>query len=95
MGIKCLKTLQIVIQKLNNTDVKFTKIHPLFLSLCIACGNYKLPLSIIEIPLASIEKNAKIDDLDLYLYYYYCGVIFIALKDHQKAIQYLTWCLSS
>ena len=95
MGIKCLKTLQIVIQKLNNTDINFTKIHPLFLSLCIVCGNYKLPLSIIEIPLASIEKNAKIDDLDLYLYYYYCGVIHIALKDYQKAIQYLTWCLSS
>ncbi|KAA3473810.1 COP9 signalosome complex subunit 3-like [Gossypium australe] len=72
------------VRKLQSSTEHLTTLHPKFLLLCLLAKCYKTGLSILEEDTFEVDKPR-----DLYLYYYYGGMICIRQKSFQRALELL------
>ncbi|KAJ1695924.1 hypothetical protein LUZ63_012622 [Rhynchospora breviuscula] len=72
------------VHKLQNSSEQLTTLHSDFLLLCLLAKCYKPSLSVLENDIFEAE-NPK----DLFLFYYYGGMIYIGLKRFSKALECL------
>ncbi|XP_020098309.1 COP9 signalosome complex subunit 3 isoform X2 [Ananas comosus] len=76
--------LRTAIRKLQTSSEQLTTIHSDFLLLCILAKSYKTGLSILEDDILEVDQPR-----DLFLYYYYGGIIYIGLKRFRTALECL------
>jgi len=80
IGVKALKAIEIAIAKLASINLGLTELHAQYLKVCIQSRMYKQAKKLIDIPIVHFDKDANIDESDIFMYYYYGGVIYTGLK---------------
>ncbi|XP_066934709.1 COP9 signalosome complex subunit 3-like [Clytia hemisphaerica] len=73
------------IQKIQESPSQLTSLHPDFLQLCLVAKCMKPAIKYLNIDIASIQESAK-DAKIFLLYYYYGGMVYLALKQYEKAL---------
>uniref|UniRef100_A0A7N0T9K5 COP9 signalosome complex subunit 3 n=1 Tax=Kalanchoe fedtschenkoi TaxID=63787 RepID=A0A7N0T9K5_KALFE len=76
--------LQIAIQKLQASTEHLTPLHSDFLLLCLLAKCYRVGLRVLNHNIYHVEQPR-----DFFLYCYYGGMIYIGLKQFQKALELL------
>jgi COP9 signalosome complex subunit 3 len=68
-----------------NTEA-LTPFHCNYLLLCLKSINFKAGLTLLKNTISEIDTNKTgVEPKDMLLYYYYGGMVYIGVKDFQKA----------
>eukprot|EP01059_Diplonema_ambulator_P007432 TRINITY_DN168_c1_g1_i1.p1 TRINITY_DN168_c1_g1~~TRINITY_DN168_c1_g1_i1.p1 ORF type:complete len:435 (+),score=99.48 TRINITY_DN168_c1_g1_i1:76-1380(+) len=82
------------IQKIRKTPNDLTPFHPDYLCLCLIQKQYNQAKDIVSKPILSIDPMATgVTPVHMMLYYYYCAMVHIGLKDFKAAIVCLESCM--
>ncbi|EAR82154.2 COP9 signalosome complex subunit 3, putative (macronuclear) [Tetrahymena thermophila SB210] len=85
LAIKAIKAFEFACRSLEKEKIGLTRMHSMFVELCLRAKMYKSALRIIDKPLIHLEVRSKIDEGDFYNFKYFCGCIFLGLKRYREA----------
>ncbi|KAI8796795.1 COP9 signalosome complex subunit 3-like isoform X1 [Biomphalaria glabrata] len=75
------------IQKIQIHPAQLTSIHSSLCQLCLLSKNLKPALVFLDIDITDISREGgRFDAKDYLLYYYYGGMIYLALKNYERAL---------
>jgi COP9 signalosome complex subunit 3 len=81
--------MRFLLQGLNRFEVSkdtLTVFHCNYLLLCLKSINFKAGLTLLQNKISDIDQTKTgVEPKDMLLYYYYGGMIYIGVKDFQKA----------
>ncbi|PHZ08272.1 uncharacterized protein RHIMIDRAFT_241786 [Rhizopus microsporus ATCC 52813] len=76
--------------------VTLTSLHAPFVKACIKAKNYTYPLQFLECDIQIIEKSKHdLKPRDVLEYYYYGAIVYIANKNFDRALEFLTVVISA
>lgn len=82
--IKGVSPLRTALRKLQPSTEHLTPLHSEFVLLCLLSKNYKAALSVLNDDIFEVDQPKE-----LFLYYYYGGMIYIGMKRFDKALEHL------
>jgi COP9 signalosome complex subunit 3 len=94
--VRGIKNLKIGIERFRPSSEFLTPLHADYLCLCLKAKNYKAGYNLIENnKIYDIDPNQTgLTPRDMLLYYYYGGMIYIGVKQYQKALQFFDTALT-
>jgi len=95
LTVRALKNIKVGLERFRPSSEFLTPLHADFLCLCLKAKNYKAGYNLIENnKIYDIDPNLTgLSPRDMLLYYYYGGMIYISLKQYQKALNFFDTAL--
>eukprot|EP00475_Leptophrys_vorax_P013126 TRINITY_DN19496_c0_g1_i1.p1 TRINITY_DN19496_c0_g1~~TRINITY_DN19496_c0_g1_i1.p1 ORF type:complete len:468 (+),score=142.42 TRINITY_DN19496_c0_g1_i1:48-1406(+) len=90
---KALPLLRVAIDKIQvHKKLLLTSLHSLFALVCLKTQNYSFAEPIIMSIPCEIDPNEKLESKSVLSYFYYAGVVALALEKYSKALELLSTC---
>ncbi|KAI8348303.1 hypothetical protein BD560DRAFT_239777 [Blakeslea trispora] len=90
-----LQSFKQAIERMASSAV-LTALHPRFLQACISAKAYRFPLDLLNRDIDLIDTTRYELDIQCFLeYYYYGGIVYIANKQHERALEFLSIAIAA
>eukprot|EP01089_Gocevia_fonbrunei_P016652 TRINITY_DN5224_c0_g1_i1.p1 TRINITY_DN5224_c0_g1~~TRINITY_DN5224_c0_g1_i1.p1 ORF type:complete len:379 (+),score=61.34 TRINITY_DN5224_c0_g1_i1:51-1187(+) len=88
--LAAIRTLRIAITKLRPTSESLTPLHADFFQVCLISKAYHAALPILADEVSELAKpeDFKLHHRDLLKYFYYGGLIYVGVKQYEKALEF-------
>lgn len=81
--------IQAAIKKIQTCDAQLTSLHSDLCQLCLLAQNLKPALEFLDVDITTIANEGPQFDTKYFLqYYYYGGMIYLALKQYERALYF-------
>ncbi|KAJ3322612.1 hypothetical protein HDV06_002826 [Boothiomyces sp. JEL0866] len=88
--VACTAIVNIACRWADRKEVPLTLASDLAVRLCLETKSYRLATSLLDMPVTYLSEDYGIDASNFLLYHYYGGMIYLGLKDYEKAIEFLS-----
>ncbi|KAI5695119.1 COP9 signalosome complex subunit 3 [Diaphorina citri] len=81
--------IQTAIKKIQTSDSQLTSLHSDLCQLCLLAQNFKPALEFLDVDITTIANEGPQFDTKYFLqYFYYGGMIYLALKNYERALYF-------
>jgi len=91
MAPSAIKVVLKLLKTVRDSSESLTQFHPIALQLCLVSKNYNAALELLSEEIYEINPDRSgVNYQHLLLYYYYGGLIYSAVKNYKRALQFFT-----